>query len=246
LISRADPSIRKRGFRRLLPCLALLLGATALLAQQESALLGFQALMVRPLDQYDLYARALRPGLRGELLMRASPSLPLYGGIQAQWIFKDRHQQGYDLAIPGGFRQDWRLSAGIQRLDLLATLQLRLPLGQSRLLLEGLGGTGFSYRYKQVMPRSLSRNLYEGSRLSLQGRWRRLYGLGAGWTWYPRHGPLGLDLRASVFYGHEAPTWVLDRPVDREGFGEDPFLAFRPVRVAPFFWTLGIGMSYRL
>jgi hypothetical protein len=230
----------------LLPCLALLLGTTALSAQQETALLGFQTLLVRPLDQYDRFARALRPGLRGELLLQAAPSLPLYGGIQAQWIFMDRHHQGYELAIPGGFRQDWRLSAGIQRLDLLATLQLRLPLGQSRLLLEPMGGMGFSYRYKQVMPRSLSRNLYEGSRLNLQGQWRRLYGLGAGWSWYPGDGPLGLDLRASVFYGHETSTWVLDRPLDREGFGEDPFLAFQPVRVAPFFWTLGIGMSYRL
>lgn len=208
--------------------------------------MGIQALRVQPLEQYDRYGSAPRPGLRGEFLVRASPSFPLYGGIQAQWIFKDRHQQRYTLAIPGGFRQDWRLSAGNQRLDLMATLQCRLPLGQSRLILEAMGGAGLTYRYKQVIPRSLSRNLYEGSRLTLQGQWRRLFGLGAGWSWYPRRGPIGLDMRASVFRGVATAAHVLDRPVDREAFGEDPFLAFQPLRVRPWFWTLGIGMNYRL
>lgn len=234
------------GARRLLSCLVVFLGTLTLSAQEEGSLLGIQAVMVRTMNNYDLYPLALRPGLRGELLVRAVPSLPLYGGIQAQWLIMDHHQQRYGLAIPGGFRQDWRLSAGNQRLDLLATLQLRLPIGTSRFVLEALGGSGFSYRYKQVTPRSLSRNLYEGSRLTLQGQFRRLYGLGAGWTWYPGHGPVGLDLRASLFHGRETETWVLDRPVDREAFGEDPFQSFRPIRVNPFFWTLGLGMNYRL
>jgi hypothetical protein len=213
--------------------------------QKEIGLLGVHFQVGVPQGEYAEAYDQIGYGGDMDLYFRLSPNLPVYAGLNVSLLGLEQFRRDFDVPLPGGFSQDYRLRVGSNIFSGYAGLRLMPNEGTMRPYAEGLIGFKNFYRSKRLQQQPVNSNEWQEVDQETEGEWTLGYGGSAGLLFF-FNSWFALDLKCSYLIGNEVRFYKMKDIVDVEAFEDDPFSVFDPVRATTNMLIPQIGVVFKM
>jgi hypothetical protein len=230
----------------LLVLLGMLPGLPAAFAQKEIGFWGAHFQIGIPqgafADSYD------KIGFGGDLdlYFRLSENLPFYAGVNLSMMGFENYQRRFEVGLPGGFVQDYRLRVSSNLFSGYGGLRVMPSEGRLRPYAEGLIGFKNFYRSNRLEQQPRFSNGWEEVDRETEGSWTLGYGGSAGvMILFGKSEWIGIDLKCAYLAGGDIRFYRLKEEIDPGQFEQDPFSAFTPLRSVSHMLIPQIGVVIR-